>query len=623
MQSNLTQITSKLSALVKSGLIQCARNLFDELPYRDTVVWNAMLTGYSQLGYHKDAILLFSQMRLSDTRPDSYTFTSALSASAGLTDLQSGQMVHALAVVLGCTAFLPVNNSLIDMYGKCKSSYEARKVFEDMVLRNEVSWCSLLFAYVNAGHFDMANSVFSTMPKRVLVAWNTMISAHAKAGEVELCFELFRKMLEDVVRPDQCTLSALMNACAEGSDSSYGSMMHAFIYKSGWSSAVEVSNSIISAYTKFGNQNEILKILQCIGALNQVSWNAIIDAHMKTGNSQAAFQVFQQAPEKNVVSWTSIIAGFARNGNGEQAISFFVKMIRSGLEPDDFTFGAVLHACSSLATLAHGKMVHGCVIKSGFYCYSYIGNGLLNLYAKCGNIVDSCFVFSEILVRDLVSWNTMLIALGLYGLSSQAFLLFEKMLASGLKPDKVTFIGLLMTCSHSGLIKKGRAIFESMTAVHGISPDNDHVACMVDMLGRAGHLKEAREMAKKYSDDLGDRISSYEVLFAACSGQGNTEMGGELSEQLQILEPTNEMSYVLLSNMYCASGQWKEAEMLRREMANQEVKKLPGISWIELKNEMAYFFAGIQSNAEMREFSDVLSILESEMRHPISMPCLG
>lgn len=619
MYRHLAHVTSKLTALARSGRIVCARKMFDEMRQRDTIAWNAMLSGYSRLGFHQETLLLFSQMRTSNSKLDHYTFTSALSASAGLGNLPSGQKLHALIVVFGYTLFLPVNNALIDMYGKCMSSPDANRVFEDMGSKNEVSWCSLLFAYVNTGDFDFASSIFSAMPNRVVVAWNTMIAGYAKSGEVELCFDLFKKMLDDSSLPDQWTLSAVMNACAGVSKSCYGCMVHSFIIKSGWSSAVEVSNSIISAYVRFGFHNEISKMIDCLGVLNQVSWNAIIDAYMKAGNCQEALHVFQQAREKNVVSWTTMIAGFARNANGEHAFSIFVDMLRSGLKPDDFTFGAVLHACSSLAALGQGKTIHGCVVQSGLSRYGYVGNSLLNMYAKCGDIVDSFKVFNEILERDLTTWNTMLFAYGLYGLSTQALQLFESMVASGFEPDKVTFIGLLMTCSHSGLIEKGRFVFESMTALHGISPDIDHVACMVDMLGRAGHLREARELADQYFGVQSEKISSCDVLFGACSGQDDIEMGAELGEQLQILEPQNEMGYVLLSKMYCASGQWKEAEIIRRRMARQQVKKLPGFSWIEVKNEMASFVAGTQSNACMRELSYMLSILGSEMRYPITV----
>ena len=194
MPSNLHQLTTKIVSLSKSGLITSARKLFDEMPQKDSITWNAMLSSYSQLGLHKNALSLFHLMRITNARPDHFTFTSTLNACSGLASLQNGTKIHALIIALGYKSFLPVNNSLIDMYGKCLDPASARKVFEEMgqSQRNEVTWCSLLFAYANSGQFHIAFETFYGMLKRVLVAWNIMISGFARYGEVEVCLNLYQ-----------------------------------------------------------------------------------------------------------------------------------------------------------------------------------------------------------------------------------------------------------------------------------------------------------------------------------------------------------------------------------------------------------------------------------------------
>ncbi|KAJ6323467.1 hypothetical protein OIU76_010887 [Salix suchowensis] len=316
MHSIIFQITSKITALARSGYITHARKLFDEMPKRDTVAWNSMLTGYSHLGLHQEALSLFQQMRTSNTKPDHFTFTTTLNACGASSSFLNGTKIHALVIALGCQSSIPVNNSLIDMYGKCLSPFSANKVFQEMNDSNEVSWGSLLFAYTNSGQFDAAASVFKFMPKKVGVAWNIMISGLGQYGEIELCLEMFKEMRES---------------------------FH-------W---LELSSG---------------------------------------GDTSEAFLSFQRMPDKNVVSWTSMITGYARNGYGEEALDFFVGMMRNRLLPDDLTFGAVLHACSSLAILGHGRMVHGCVIRHGSLARVYIGNGLVNMYAKCGDLegIKSC-----------------------------------------------------------------------------------------------------------------------------------------------------------------------------------------------------------------------------------------
>ncbi|PQQ17745.1 pentatricopeptide repeat-containing protein [Prunus yedoensis var. nudiflora] len=518
----LFQTTSKIAALARSGQMTCARKLFDEMPHRDSVAWNAMLTSYTHLGFHQEALSLFRQMRISDTVPDHFTLTATLSACASVCNLRCGTKVHALVTVLGYQSHLPVNNSLIDMYGKCLDPSSARRVFEEMKLRNEVTWCSFLFAQTNSSQFDVARHVFSMMPRRVEIAWNIMIVGYARYGEVESCLDLLKEMKESLCQPDQWTFSALMNACAEALEFWHGCMVHALTIKSGWSSAAEVKNSVLSFYAELGFHGSAVKIFESTGILTQVSWNAMIDTYMKQGNTHEALLVFQRAPEKNIVSWTSMISGYAGNGHGDEAAKFFVDMVRSGVQPDDFTFGAVLYACSSLAVLGHGKMVHGIILHYGFHAYVFIGNGLVNMYAKCGDLQGSVRAFSDILQKDLVSWNAMLFAFGLHGQAIRALQVFKEMVENGVKPDNVTFIGLLMTCSHNGLIEESRVLFETMGSVYGISPEMEHVACMVDMLGRSGYLAEAKELVDKYSE-VGSAETAHVKLYLVLAPHKGTQ----------------------------------------------------------------------------------------------------
>ncbi|KAL1548516.1 pentatricopeptide repeat-containing protein, mitochondrial isoform X1 [Salvia divinorum] len=618
MRSHLVEITSKITAIAKSGSISRARKLFDELLHRDTIAWNAMVSGYLHLGLYQEAQSLFNSMRSSNVKPDHFTCTAVLSTCAALKDYKSGEMLHALVVVSGCNLSMPVNNALIDMYGKCLRAREANAVFSEMERRDEVSWCSLLFAYSNDGFLEESRSVFHDMPVKVVIAWNTIIAGYAKKGKVQWCLCFFKKMLEESFSPDQWTLSAVLNACVETSEPCYGRMLHGFIIKSGWSSAVEVSNSAISFYTNIGEKHEVLEVVQAVGMCSDVSWNAIIDAYMKIGDLHEAHLVFQHMPEKNLISWTSMISGYMRNGRGECALTYFIDMMRNRIRPDDIALGATLHACSNLAMLGHGRMVHGCVIRYGFHAQAYVGNGLVNMYGKCGDICSSYRAFAEISEKDLISWNTMLFAFGLHGHSSQALGILEEMVASGMKPDNVTFIGLLMTCNHLGLINEGHFFFESMTSRYGVSPEIEHVACVVDMLGRAGQLERAKEIADKYAESKNVSVGSLEALFGSYSSQGCVKMGAEIAEQLQLVKPGDEMSYVVLSNMYSASGQWRRAETLRKAMADRGIKKMPGCSWVEVSNQVAAFVAGSNSCLYKDDMHMMLSVLGFDMRFPMS-----
>ncbi|CAI8610582.1 unnamed protein product [Vicia faba] len=615
MRPYLFRATSEIVSLSRSGRIIHARKLFDEMPERDSIAWNAMLTAYSHHGLYHQTLTLFDTMRLSDSKPDHFSYSAAISSCAGASDLRFGTKLHALLVFSGYQSSLPVANSLVDMYGKCLNPNDARKVFDEMSYTNEVTWCSLLFAYANSCRFDMAFEVFGGMPEKVEIAWNIVIAAHARRGEVEACLYLFKDMWESMYQPDQWTLSALINACAESMELLYGCMVHCFVIKSGWSIAMEVNNSIVSFYAQLECHGDAVKVFNSGGAFNQVSWNAIIDAHMKVGDTQEALLAFQQAPEKNIVSWTSMIVGYTRNGNGDLALSLFLDMKRNSFQLDDLVAGAVLHACASLAILVHGKMVHSCIIHLGLDKYLFVGNSLINMYAKCGDIEGSRLAFHAISEKDPVSWNSMLFAFGLNGRGNEAICIFREMLASGVRPDEVTFTGLLMTCSHLGLINEGFSFFQSMSLEFGLTQRMDHVACVVDMLGRGGYVAEARSLAKKYSKTSKDRSNSCEVLLGACYTHGDLRTGSSMGENLKNLEPKKEVGYVLLSNMYCASEKWEEAEIVRKEMMDQGVKKVPGCSWIEIRNVVTAFVSGNNSYSYMDDISKILHILELEMRH--------
>ena len=450
-------------------------------------------------------------MRLSGTRPDEFTLTAALAAASDLHDLTAGTKLHALAL---CSGFysLPVANSIVDMYGKCCCPFDAARAFHLMERHNEVSWCSLLHAYTNCGLLQKAHHLFNEMPSKNTVAWNVMIMGSTLCNEPAMSIDLFKRMLLSGSEADTVTFSGLLNACAELDQPCFGRMIHSMIFQIGWIDAVEISNSILSFYAAFGFKNDAVKIFAAMRIQNQVSWNAMINAHMKVGSVEEALSLFKRAPKINIISWTSMIGGFAKNGHGEEALSAFVQMMKDSYRPDDFTFGAVLHACTILAVLGYGKMVHSCVIQSGFGSFIYVSNGMVNMYAKCGDIGDASRVFDGMQWKDVVSWNAMILGFALHGWASKAFDVYKEMVSSDILPDKLTFLGLLMACSHSGLVEDGRGFFDMMQSVHGLSPDFDHVNCIIDMLGRAGHLKEASKLSEGYSRLVGERCMDSCVL---------------------------------------------------------------------------------------------------------------
>lgn len=555
-------------------------------------------------------------MRLAGAKPDDFTLTAAIAAASDLRDLATGAMLHGLAVRSGFDT-LPVSNSVVSMYGKCSCPSDTARAFEAMEQRNVVSWCSLLHAYTNSGLLQHALQLFGEMPKKNTVAWNVLIMGSALCNEPTMSMRLFREMVALGFESDALTFSGLMNVCAELDDPCSGHMVHCMISKVGWIDAVEVSNSIISFYAAFGCEKDAVKVFEAMRTQSQVSWNAMIDAHMKVGNMEKALSLFKEAPSTNLISWTSVVMGFVENGLREEALLAFINMMKNFYRPDDLMFGAALQACAIVAVLGYGKMVHGCVIRFGFGSFAYVANGMVNMYAKCGDIEGSSMVFNGICLRDVVSWNTMILGFALHGRALKALEMYKEMVASNVRPDKVTFVGLLMACSHSGLLEEARGFIDMMESAHGVSPDADHATCIVDMLGRAGHLNEASKLIVGCSRFVSDKgANPSEALLSACTVTGDLAAGREVGERLVGEEPENDAGYVMLSNLYAVSGQWMEAERVRKKMVKQRVKKEPGCSWIEVRDVVKVFTSGSRSLTQMLDLHDMLDCLQSEMRNP-------
>ncbi|XP_062194777.1 pentatricopeptide repeat-containing protein At2g36980, mitochondrial-like [Phragmites australis] len=614
----LAAATSRIAALGRAGDAAAARAVFDAMPRRDAVAWNAILTAYARAGLPRDALALFGRA----PAPDAFSATAALTAAADLRCRAAGSQLHARLLRLGLQAPLPVGNALVAMYAKCACSDDAARVFREMRERNVLSWCSLLHAYVVSGHMRLAQELFDEMPTRSNVGWNTLLMGYSRSGNANHCLLLFNKMRMSGLTCDDATLCILVDACTELPNPSTGFAIHKIVVQSGWNAIAEVSNSLITLYTKFNLLDDAVWIFEFMEVRTTASWNSLIDAHMKLGYIEQAYSLFQNVPETNIISWTAMIGGFARNGCADEALSLFVKMLAHGhIHPDDFTFGAVLHACATAASLASGRMIHGCVFQSGFASYLYVANSLMDMYAKCGDVEGANNVFNAIVNKDLISWNTMLFGFAINGWANEALVVYNSMSSNDVCPDGVTFAGLLTACSHAGLLEQGKTFFESMVYVHGLQPKPEHLACVLDMYARSGNIAKATEILDHYSETIQTHSSDiHEALLSVCSSQHlDVRVGKKVGKDMVAAKPARDAGYVMLSNLLCASGQWNEAEKVRRAMAEHGVRKSPGCSWIEVKGAVKVCVSGGQDLDRTGFVCDVIRVLDDEMRN--SMHC--
>lgn len=331
--------------------------------------------------------------------------------------------------------------------------------------------------------------------------------------------------------------------------------------------------------------------------------NSILDMYCRCGCTSEAKQIFLEMSQKDLITWNTLIAGFERLDPIE-SLYIFSRMESEGFSPNCFTFTSVVAACADLAVLYCGQQLHGGIIRRGLNNNLQLSNALIDMYAKCGSITDSHEIFSEMSWRNLVSWTSMMIGYGAHGHGKKAIELFNEMVRSGIKPDKVVFMAVLSACSHAGLVDEGLRYFRLMKSHYSVTPNQDIYVCVVDLLGRAGRIQEAYKLIETMP------FKPNEAAWGALLGAHKLPSMVKLAAiKVLDLKPNRMGTYVMLSNIYAAVGKWGNSAILRKLMRGTGKKKEAAKSWIELKNQVHSFFVGdniVSQNRQMREILEQL-----------------
>lgn len=324
----------------------------------------------------------------------------------------------------------------------------------------------------------------------------------------------------------------------------------------------------------------------------------MLDFYAKLGRVDDSRKVFDEIPVKNVVCVNALLSGLADAGLYRQSLELFYDMCHGlGLGPDSFTFSALLRVCAGLSAVEVGRQVHAALIRrpSQLPPDAFLLSSLIEMYGKCGLVEDARKVFQyeanmidgTIFVyyqSDVVLWTSLLSAYGRNGRFVDVIQVFDMMLKSNVRPDKVAFVAVLSACGHTGHVTRGVQYFDSMARDFGVVPGVEHYGCLVDMLCRAGELGKAWEVVNQMpvgEDDLSGSIAAWGTLLNACEAVGNVELGRLAAERALKLQPENDGIYVMLSNLYAKCGMWSEIEELRKSMQQSRLRKNIGYSWIK------------------------------------------
>ncbi|XP_028763091.1 pentatricopeptide repeat-containing protein At1g11290, chloroplastic-like isoform X1 [Neltuma alba] len=512
------------------------------------VSWNAMISGYTSNGLHAKAFDCFINMVESRITPNNFTFISVSKAVGQLGDVNKCHEIYKFASKWGLDSNTVVGTALIDMYAKCGSLTDARFLFD-----SKFTFC------------------------QVSTPWNALLAGYSQSGSHHEALKVFTRMCQNDVKSDIYTFCSVFNSIASLKHLKFLRETHAVAWKQG---------------------HDVMKIS---------TLNALIDAYAKCGSLEVVETLFDRMEEKDIVSWTTLVTACCQFSEWEKALIIFYQMRREGYVPNDFTFSIVITACASLGLLEFSQQLHGLICKASLVTEACIESALIDMYAKCGNLVDAKKVFERISNPDTVTWTAIISAYAQHGLVEGALQFFRKMVQWGAKPNAVTLLCVLFACSHGGMVKEGLDIFHLMEETYGVSPEMEHFACVVDLLGRVGHLNEAMEFIRKMPIEPNEMI--WQTLLGACRIHGNTELGEIAAQNILSTMPDYPATYVLLSNAYIESGLYEDGVSLRNIMKERGVKKDPGYSSISLRGVVHKFLAGDKQHPQKDEIYTMLDKL--------------
>ncbi|KAJ0713971.1 putative tetratricopeptide-like helical domain superfamily [Helianthus annuus] len=523
--------------------------------------------------------------------------------------------------------------SITRLLSNCNNMKNLKQIHSQIITSPHLSQSDKLFlisrliffcALSDSGSLAYASRVFQTTHNPNLPIYNSMIRAYSSnfrhKDQNPQSLILYKQMLVNNIVPDGITIPFVLKECVNRLDFVVGRSVHAHSVKFGVQDDVYVGNSVIGLYVGCGVLECARKVFDEMSKRDVVSWNLIIGGCLRCGEVDVARELFVRMDERNVISWNSVIAGMVQVGRAKEAVEFFHEMVVVSEDdvvsvyPDKMTLASVVSACASLGWLKHGKWVHGYMLRNGIECDVVVKTALVDMYGKCGNVRLAERVFKDIRKKDVLAWTVMISVYALHGHGNEAFDLFDKMVACGVRPNSVTFGALLTACAHLGLVDRGRWYFNMMTTnVYTIEPTVQHYACMVDILGRAGLFDEAERLITNMPMD--PDVFVWGALLGACQMHGNVELGEKVAKHLIRLEPLNHAFYVALCDIQAKAGKFDDLGNTRVLMNERGIKKdTPGNSLIEVDGNFYEFSIKGSADIMMEKIKSLLNQLSKEIK---------
>lgn len=528
------------------GSLSDARKLFDEMRDRTMRSWFLIINAYADNGLLKDAIESYLKMEDSDFEANPSIYICLLKSFLDSSYLEIGKQVHCQVIKAGFTNNVAMDTAVCNMYVKC-------------------------------GQLKTAEISFGLMQEKNVVSWTTMVVGCAQAGRHEDALRYFTRMMDEDVELDEFVFSITLKACAALVDRKMGEQAHGLIVKLGLETEVSVGTPLV-------------------------------DFYVKCGDVDSAIRAFEAITDPNDVSWSAILCGYSQIGEFEKCVNVFKSLRSKGAVLNEFMYTSIFQVCSAFADFSFGSQAHGDAIKRGLVSYLYGESAMITMYAKCGRLDYAYKAFESMDAPDTVAWTAMIAGCAYHGNALEALTLFQKMQASGVRANEVTFVAVFTACSHAGLVEEAKHFLDSMSSKHGMLPTVDHYNCMIDTYSRAGFLNEALDLINSMPCE--PDAMSWKSLLGGCSIHQNYEIGKVAADKLLQLDPNDTAAYVLLFNLHASCGRWDEAASVRKLMAERGVQKEIGCSWMSVEGKVHRFVVGDRHHPRTEEIYSKLQELE-------------
>ncbi|PKU85011.1 putative pentatricopeptide repeat-containing protein At3g23330 [Dendrobium catenatum] len=569
---------------------------FSSIPSPSSSSWTSIISCSAAAGLFSLVLSLFQRMRSTGAPPNHKLLPNVLKACAALRSSKLGESLHACAISFGLDSDLFTGNALMNLYCKLGCFQNDLNRSEEMLSRDFGGGCvsklgnlerNISRVSAGASPMESVRKLFDEMPERDVVSWNTVIGGDVENGLYVEALRMVMEMISVGLRPDSFTLSTVIPIFAELGNVSKGKEIHGYTIRNGLDREVFIGSSLIDMYAK------------CTLV-------------------EYSYRVMGFLPNPDAVAWNSIIAASVQNGQFDEGLRLFREMLAVKLKPMAVTFSCLMPACAHRTTLHLGKQLHSYVIRGGFDGNVFVQSALVDMYAKCGNICVARRIFDAMPSVDMVAWTAMIMGYALHGPAYEALNLFRRMEMENGKPNYVAFVAVLTACSHAGLVDEAQKFFDRMTKDYGITPCLEHYAAVADVLGRAGKVEEAYDFISKMH--IKPTSSVWSILLGACRVYKNAELAEKVAKKIFELEPSEIAPHLIMSNIYSASGKWKEAADMRMIMRKKGLKKQPACSWIEIKNKVHGFVAHDVSHPCYGNITEAWEALKDQMKREGYVP---